>query len=77
MDNESTLFNLVQEIRSTQLDHATNTGRIEAKLDSLIGPGGRITQLEDHNARQWWLTMAVIPVMGVFHAAARKLGIDV
>lgn len=77
MENDEVILDLVRDIREAQLVHATNTGRIEAKIDSLVGPEGRVTKLEEHNTRQFWVTVGVVPLLGLLHAAARKMGLDV
>jgi len=59
---------------------AQAVGRIEGKLeyltDSLTGPQGRITMLEEARVRHWWFTIAIAPVLAIIHALARKLGLD-
>ena len=43
----------------------------------LSGPDGRVKKLEDEQRRNWWLTVAVGPVLAFGHAVARKFGIQV
>ena len=52
-------------------------GRIEAKVDALAGPQGRVTALEESQVRQMWLTIAIAPTLAFLHGIARKLGFDV
>jgi hypothetical protein len=35
----------------------------------------RIEKLEASNVRQWWFTGAILPVIGILHAIAKKLGV--
>ena len=60
-----------------QIDMAQAIGRMESKLDSLCGPEGRVTKLEKTQTRQWWLSVAVAPALGLLHAVARKAGVDI
>ena len=48
-----------------------------AKVDSLGGPEGRLTKLEDSQTYQWWFTAAIAPVLTVVHGVARKLGVQI
>jgi len=58
-------------------------GRIEAKQDSfkeaLLGPGGRITVLEEDASWQkkekWIHTCVIVPVIGACHAIANHFGV--
>ena len=59
------------------LEMGQTLGRIEAKLDGLCGPEGRVTKLEKAQTRQWWLTVAVTPIIALLHGIARKAGVDV
>lgn len=59
------------------IDMAQTLGRIEGKLDSLAGPEGRITKLENIQDRQWWLTVAIGPVLAIAHQVLRKVGVNV
>lgn len=52
-------------------------GRIEGKLDSLCGPEGRVTKLENAQTRQWWFTVAIGPALAILHGVARKFGLSV
>jgi hypothetical protein len=65
------------ERRQYNLEMAQAIGRIEGKLDSLCGPEGRVTKLENAQTRQWWLTAVVVPILAVAHAFARKMGVNI
>lgn len=59
------------------IEMAQTLGRIEGKLDSLAGPTGRVTKLEEAHTRQWWVTIAIGPALAIAHQALRKFGITV
>jgi hypothetical protein len=65
------------ERREFNLEQAQALGRIEAKIDSLCGPEGRITKLEAQQTRQWWFTACVSPVLFLLQGIARKFGVNV
>lgn len=46
-------------------------------VESLSGPDGRITKLEDEQRRQWWITVCIAPVLALAHSIARKLGVQI
>jgi hypothetical protein len=50
---------------------------IRASLDALTGPDGRIKAIEKEAEKQWWVTVALAPLMGIAHAVSRKFGLDV
>lgn len=62
----------------------TELGNIKAtcastaeKVEALAGPNGRVTALESSQKRQFWYTVAVMPIIAGFHAGLRKLGVDI
>ena len=65
------------ERRQYNLEMAQALGRIEAKVDSLCGPEGRVTKLEKAQERQWWMTFVVTPFLLLAHGVARKFGVNV
>ena len=68
------LFQTLRDIRATQLTQAESNGRIEVSLSALAGPEGRVTKLEKSATRQWWLNVAVLPIIASLHSIARKMG---
>lgn len=68
MDNEvvTLLLNIQKDVSETK-----------QAVEDLAGPQGRITQLEKAQERQWWITAAVVPFLGIAHAIARKFGVNV
>lgn len=52
-------------------------GRIEQKVDGLAGSEGRVTKLENAQRDHFWLSVAVVPIVGALHAIARKMGWDI
>lgn len=71
------LFDLVKDIRTTQLNQAATMGKIEANVESLCGPQGRVTALETSRTRQWWVTVAIAPALSGLFAIARKFGVTI
>ena len=59
------------------IEIATAVGRIEGKLDSLLGPEGRVTKLENAQTRHWWFSYVISPTLFVMYATARKFGVHV
>jgi hypothetical protein len=68
------VYSLLSDIRTTQLTQAEANGRMEAKLDALAGPEGRVTKLEKAAVRQWWISIAIAPALAGLHQLLRKLG---
>lgn len=64
-------------VNEFERDVLKSLGRIEEKVDSLSGPQGRVTKLEEQQQRQWWLSAAIIPVISGVHAIARKIGLNI
>jgi hypothetical protein len=67
------LITILTDIKEAQ-------GRIEAKVDALSGPEGRVTKIENAQTRQWWissLSAAAAPVLVGVHAIARKFGAQI
>lgn len=62
------------ERREFNFEMAQTLGRIEEKLDSLGGPTGRVTKLEDAQKRHWWFSYVVTPALFIGHTIARQLG---
>lgn len=59
------------------IEFSGSLGRIEGKLDTLVGDHGRIAALEREQNRQWWVTAAIAPVLALLHAIARHFNVDV
>lgn len=76
-DIQGHMFNLLRDIRETQLVQAEEIGKIGASVEALAGPQGRVTKLETSSRNQWWFTSAVAPMLAVAHAVARKLGVAI
>ena len=76
MTNSNEIFELLSEIRTTQIEQARQLGRIDGQLEALGGPQGRINSLEATNNRQWWLHAAVLPIMFSIHGFAHKIGLN-
>jgi hypothetical protein len=74
MTNIDEHFQLLRDIRSTQLSQATEIAKMSGQLESLAGPEGRVKHLENTNDRQYWMHAGVVPVVLFLHGAARKLG---
>lgn len=70
-------FNLLCQIRDTQIEQAEKFGRMAGQLESLAGDKGRIAALETTDTRQYWMHALVIPVIAFAHGVARKYGIDI
>lgn len=49
----------------------------KALVETLAGPDGRIKALEKDQSRQWWVTVAVAPMLALGHGIARKLGVQI
>lgn len=64
-----------KERREFNYEMAQTIGRIEAKLDGLCGPEGRVTKIEKSQERQWWYSVAILPITGFMHALAKRWGI--
>lgn len=68
-----------EERRAQNLELYQAVTRIETKLDTLMGPKGRIEILEDaqekQETRSWIQTGVLLPVLTGLHIAARKLGL--
>ncbi len=67
----------MQERRERNEQMAEDIGYIKAMLEGLCGPQGRVTTLEKHQDRQWWITVLIAPVLAIAHAVARKFGVNV
>jgi hypothetical protein len=75
MTTTNDLLGLLNQIRDTQLEQASEIGKMSGQLESLAGPLGRVKALEDTNVRQYWLHAAVLPVLLTIHGFARKVGL--
>ncbi len=74
--NHTELFAILREIRDRQVDNAVSLGKVETHVENLAGPQGRVTALESSQSRQWWVTVAIVPVLTAIHALVRKLGVN-
>lgn len=78
---EMTVLTSLGDIKANQEKHfgelKAEQTRITALVDSLAGTDGRVTKLESAANRQFWYTVAVVPLIGAIHAFARKFGVDV
>lgn len=66
------------------LQTASSLGRIETKLDNLIGPNGkiavvenRVASLETDRTRNWWFTVIFAPILAALTATLRHFGIHI
>jgi hypothetical protein len=66
---------LLLQILEHQQDNAKLLGEVKSSIEGLSGPQGRVTALEHGQTRNFWLTMAITPLIGILHAITRKLGI--
>lgn len=68
-----------RERREYNLQMAQDIGEIKGLLESLAGPQGRVTALEDdakwQDTKQWLHSCVVLPVVGVAHVIAHKIGL--
>jgi hypothetical protein len=66
------------ERREYNLQMAQTLGRIEEAVNSLAGPTGRVTKIEEAQdkaeTRSWIQTAIVIPVVAALHLGAKKIG---
>ena len=53
------------------VEFSRTLGRIEGKLDSLVGDDGRISALEKDRIRNWWFTILIAPVLTIAHGILR------
>ena len=78
------IFTALQDIKEAQhravevqLKHAETNGRIEAMLDNLAGPQGRVTKLEDDlswaEKKSWIKSAVVIPVTLALNFMGHKI----
>lgn len=65
------------EVVKILLDIQKDVSATKTAVEALAGRDGRVTQLEEAADRQFWYTMAVVPVFGLLHAFARKFGVNV
>ena len=56
---------------------ANSLGRIEQKIDTLVGPEGRVANLEKDHTRNWWFTICIAPVLTALHATLKHFHIDI
>lgn len=70
-------FNLLCQIRDTQIEQAEKFGLMAGQIQALAGPKGRIEALERTDNRQYWLHAAVLPIILGLHGIARKIGLTV
>lgn len=59
------------------MDMRDDISSTKTMVEELSGPDGRIKKLETDNTRQWWLAVAIAPVLALGHAIARKLGVQI
>ena len=75
--NHTELFVLLREIRDGQTDLAVKVGKVEAHVEGLSGPYGRVTALETTNTRQWWMHATITPLTAILYASLRKFGVHI
>ena len=67
------------ERREYNLQMSEDIGSIKQMLEGLAGPYGRVTALEEAqktaDTRFWIQTAVIVPLLGAFHVAAKKLGL--
>lgn len=68
MDNEmvTILLGIQKEVSETK-----------SMVESLSGPQGRVTKLEEEQRRNFWMTVCIGPALALAHGAARKFGFQV
>lgn len=68
-----------EERRAQNMQMAEDIGSIKAMLESLSGPQGRVTKIEEAQSkaetRQWIHSAIVIPIVSAAHVIAHKLGL--
>jgi hypothetical protein len=68
-----------RERREYNLQMASDIGSIKAMLEGLAGEHGRVTMLEEAqktaDTRFWIQSAVIVPLVGAFHIAAKKLGL--
>ena len=76
MSNDS-IYEILDQIRNTQMHQAGQLGKIEGQIEGLAGPDGRIKSLERTDSKQWWSHALIIPLLALLHTALRKYGMDI
>ena len=59
------------------IEFSRTLGRIEGKLDNLVGDDGRISALEKDHVRNWWFTVCIAPFLATVHAILRHFKLNV
>lgn len=75
--NDQFLRDLVLQMRDEQVSMTQTLARIEARVEDLSGPQGRVTKLESAQSRQWWVTAAIAPFLTICAAIAKKFGVTI
>jgi hypothetical protein len=76
-DTNSVVFNMLRDIRDTQLEQAESLGKMAGQIDSLAGAEGRVTKLESAQTRQWWFTFAIAPVLMIAKGIVNHFGVKI
>lgn len=59
------------------LEMKEDLAAVKTAVEGLAGPSGRVTKIENSQTRQWWVSTAILPVLALTHAIARKLGVQI
>jgi len=68
--NDTAMLELLVNLQKT-------ASATEQAVKDLAGPQGRVTMLEAAQTRNWWITVAVAPVLISIHGLLRKLGVNI
>jgi hypothetical protein len=68
---------LLLQIQEQQVENARILGKIAADVEALAGPKGRVSKLENHETRNFWVSIAIAPALALAHGIARKLGVNI
>ena len=71
--NDNSIMDLLRDIRTTQLQEAEKHGILRGDLNGITH---RIDTMEKSSVRNWWFTVAIVPVLTAVHALVRKLGVN-
>jgi hypothetical protein len=77
MSDTDHIYDLLKTIRDTQLEQAQQQGAMAAHIEALSGTHGRVTALEHQQARNFWLSVAIAPLLAIAHGVARKFGVNI
>lgn len=68
---------ILLELKGELANVKANVAATRAAVESLAGPQGRVTALEDTQKFQRWYTYAVVPALAGLHELARYFGLHI